>query len=228
MQTPYFIKNDDELKRLHLQGKATGNGFIYNDYSGNIPSGALGNVLHRADCRNISKSNTKYPKVFFDRLDEAAQWITRERGAEGERWRRCECCRSERVNSGKVQLNTTPPKSTRKATALSEPRHEPTRHHDHPSFTEDKVEDFLLPWLEAQGYSVQKRVRTSNGIIDMVARNSEIEWIIEAKGEDKGGFGTAEMNFRIGVTQICSRKVDRPNCRLALAIPMTPTSSACC
>ena len=34
MQTPYFIKNDDELKRLHLQGKATGNGFIYNDYSG--------------------------------------------------------------------------------------------------------------------------------------------------------------------------------------------------
>ena len=69
---------------------------------------------------------------------------------------------------------------------------------------------------------MRKRVRVANGIIDMVANGDDGEWIIEAKGEDRGGFGTAEMNFRIGIAQICSRRTERARQTSALAIPMTP------
>ncbi len=89
-------------------------------------------------------------------------------------------------------------------------------------FTEGRVEDHLLPWLEAKGYSVRKRVRVANGIIDVVAQGQTEEWIIEAKGEDKGGYNSAEMNFRIGISQICSRMEDSGRDKaFGLAIPMT-------
>lgn len=79
----------------------------------------------------------------------------------------------------------------------------------------------MQPWLEAAGYSVDKRVRVGNGVIDMVARRQGDEWVIEAKGEDRGGFGTAEMNFRIGIAQICSRMDGTLERRYALALPLT-------
>lgn len=224
MPAPHFIKNDDELKQLHLLGK----GFIYNDYSGNIPSGALGNVLHLAECTNVGRSSTKYPKVFFEDIGEAAKWISNERGPEGSRWRRCVCCRSE--HAAATRNPRVAPEPT-KQVALSKPASQVSRKPQRrektgqdqmpPPFTEGQVEDYLQPWLEANGYSVKKRVRVDNGIIDMVAQGQNDEWIIEAKGEDRGGFGTAEMNFRIGIAQICSRMTKQTGRKFALAIPLT-------
>ena len=212
---PHFIKDDDELMQRHLLGKSSGDGFVYNDYSGNAPSGSIGNVLHRAGCPYIAKANTKKPKVFFDSIGDASRWISQQRGNEGERWRRCNCCDSERSIGNKQKFDAAQliTKKTRKANQNSLNSAAP--------FTEGRVEDFLQPWLEGEGYTVKKRVRVSNGIVDIVAGNHDSEWVIEAKGEDKGGFGTAEMNFRIGIAQICSRMERRLGRRFALAIPLT-------
>ncbi len=220
MPLPHFIKDDDELMRLHLLGRSSNSCFIYNDYSGNVASGLSGNVLHRAGCPHVGKSNTRYQKVFFNDLDMATRWICQQRGDEGKRWRRCSCCKSEHQAHG----SATPTPSPLEATTRKQAPEPKTPSHPAPGkepFTEGKVEDLLQPWLEAQGYSVEKRVRVGNGIIDVVAHRSDSEWVIEAKGEDKGGFGTAEMNFRIGIAQICSRMEHKPGRRFALAIPLT-------
>ena len=94
---------------------------------------------------------------------------------------------------------------------------------DNIPFTESRVEDFLQPWLEAKGYVVKKQVRVPNGIIDMIAHSPSEKWVIEAKGEDRGGYNSAEMNFRIGISQLCSRmESDRSKTTYCLAIPTTP------
>lgn len=45
--------------------------------------------------------------------------------------------------------------------------------------------------------------------------------MIEAKGEDRGGYNSAEMNFRIGIGQISSRMVGFENACFGVAIPLT-------
>lgn len=44
--------------------------------------------------------------------------------------------------------------------------------------------------------------------------------MIEVKGEDKGGYTSAEMNFQIGIGQIVSRMTD-PRINYAFVFPMT-------
>ncbi len=44
--------------------------------------------------------------------------------------------------------------------------------------------------------------------------------VIEVKGEDKGGYNSAEMNFQIGIGQIISRMTNQ-NVTYALAFPLT-------
>jgi len=87
-------------------------------------------------------------------------------------------------------------------------------------FTERRVEDALVPWLERNGYAVKKKVRAVNGIIDLVATGPDGRWVIEAKGEDKGGYTSAEMNFHVGIGQIVSRMAESSQ-HFALAIPLT-------
>lgn len=216
----HFIEDDGELAQLHQLGL----GFIYNDYSGPRPSGAQYNVLHTAKCQFVGNSNTRYPKIFFKDLIAAVNRLSEYRGGEGTGWRRCSCCKSEHT------LQRHP--SSEMGWALS---HNPPRlpvgksvneslivpKNNEPPFTEGRVEDHLQPWLEANGYAVKKRVRVANGIIDIVAIRQSSEWIIEAKGEDRGGYNSAEMNFRIGISQICSRMEVGHGRSFGLAIPMT-------
>lgn len=79
------IKTDDELSRLHLQRR----GYIYNDYSGTAPSGAIGNKLHAAGCGQIKRCDTSRPKYFFDSHAEAIAWLKANRGVEDEQWSQC-------------------------------------------------------------------------------------------------------------------------------------------
>ncbi len=220
MREPIFLRDDDELNKFHLRA----HGLIYNDYSGNVASGAIGNVLHLAGCRHVGKSNTKAPKLFFGKLEDAMAWISRERGPEGARWRRCTCCRpfAEVASPALRQGKPLPSAAFQRMPSASRRLTGGTRESNPSPFTEGQVEDFLQPWLELRGYAVSKRVRVANGIIDMVAHGDDGEWIIEAKGEDRGGFGTSEMNFRIGIAQICSRRTGRVGQKSALAIPFTP------
>lgn len=213
------IANDQELLALYNENS----GYIYNDYRGATERGASGNLLHRAGCRHVEKSNTKYPKFFFAHFDEAIDWLKDNRGQEGTGWRRC-ACSSEEFPVPAINLisesvigvpilvpATCPPLSMDNSTSKAEK-----------PFAEPLVEEFLVTWLQSRDYKVKKRVRVSNGIIDLVATHSGTEWVVEVKGEDRGNFNTAEMNFRVGVTQLCSRISTRENREYALAIPLTP------
>ena len=53
------------------------------------------------------------------------------------------------------------------------------------------------------------------------AARDAVEFILEAKGEDKGGFSAAEMNFQMGLGQLMARMTD-PNKKYGIAFPATP------
>lgn len=213
------ITNDTDLLALH-NGNA---GYIYNDYRGATEKGASGNVVRHAGCRHIEKSNTKYPKFFFVCFHGAIDWLKNNRGEEGTGWRRCACCTEEfPVSANNLRSESVigiptlvPAKNSSFSTDNSTPETEMP-------FAEPLVEEFLVTWLQNHDYKVKKRVRVSNGIVDLVATHSGTEWVIEVKGEDRGKFNTAEMNFRVGVTQLCSRISTREDREYALAIPLTP------
>lgn len=201
-----FVINDKELSTLHQLGA----GLIYNDFSGMASTGAKYNVLHKAGCRWVLRSNTNVRKVFFDTVADATIWLRDNRGAEGENWKRCGTCRGG-GHTGFVSMRSQ-----------AKPRAPyPSQIAGLEPFTEGRVEDALIPWLQAQGFEVRKRVRVHNGIVDLVAHRQEEDLVVEAKGEDKGGFHSAEMNFRIGIAQICSRMERQLNKRYGLAIPLT-------
>ncbi|MGE8452586.1 MAG: hypothetical protein ACN6OP_18590 [Pseudomonadales bacterium] len=82
------IETDEDLQSLHAQAQ----GYIYNDYSGLAPRGAVGNVLHIAKCHHVAKSNTNYGKFFFGTYEDAVTWLKNSRGREAIAWRRCHCC----------------------------------------------------------------------------------------------------------------------------------------
>ena len=65
-----------------------GQGFIYNDFS---PSGSQPdfNLLHRASCRWLQRSNLNVDKYFFNSLQEAESWLNNTRG---DAWRKCRTC----------------------------------------------------------------------------------------------------------------------------------------
>ena len=56
--------------------------------------------------------------------------------------------------------------------------------------------------------SVRSTVRVSSGIVDAVATRDGKRIVIEAKGEDSGGYGSAQMNFQMAFGQISSRMTD--------------------
>lgn len=67
-------------------------GYIYNDFSGLSPSGKQYNVLHKANCGYLARSNTTVAKLHFDSLDDAINWLRKNRGREGHGWRFCDRC----------------------------------------------------------------------------------------------------------------------------------------
>jgi hypothetical protein len=90
----------------------------------------------------------------------------------------------------------------------------------HGSFREPEVEAMLIRYLEASGYKVVTRPRTPSGYPDIVAEGPDGKWLIEVKGEDAGGYTSAEMNFQMGLGQIMCRMVD-PGASYGLAFPWT-------
>ncbi|MGH2965111.1 MAG: hypothetical protein ACRDMH_06995 [Solirubrobacterales bacterium] len=70
--------------------RAAADGLLYNDF---VPRGDPAyNVLHSAGCRELARANLSVPKLFFESLDEAVDYLNRERGAEGIGWKRCGTC----------------------------------------------------------------------------------------------------------------------------------------
>jgi hypothetical protein len=214
------VPDDDELRRLHVGRQ----GFIYNDYRGPVLKGASGNVLHVAGCSALGAANTKYPKYHFESFLDAAAWLVSERGREGTGWRRCRCCPDV---SDSDQIVSTVPAVNRSSLLNSASLDDkgiaqPASETQDAPFAESQVENLLKDWFEAQGLRVVKRVRVPNGVVDLVASGGGTDWVIEAKGEDRGkGYGTAEINFRIGISQLCSRISERVGKEYGLAIPMS-------
>ncbi len=59
------------------QKRAAGEGYIYN-------------VLHMATCRQLEKGTVPPRKFFSLDLASAVDWLTTNRGVEGQNWKRCD------------------------------------------------------------------------------------------------------------------------------------------
>jgi hypothetical protein len=215
MDRPQEVTDDDALRQLHEKGL----GFIYNDFSGLGATGNLYNVLHAARCPWVPRSNTKVHKFFFPTLDAARAWLTSERGEEDVRWKRCRTCGAS-VPIG-TNESSGAPSSVMEVQRRSRAPVEKRSEEPFVPFKEERVEKCLVSWFEAQGFRIDMRVVVASGIIDFVARRGTEVWVIEAKGEDRGGYNSAEMNFRIGIGQISSRMVGFENACFGVAIPLT-------
>lgn len=71
--------------------RATGEGYIYNDFSGHGSTGDRYNVLHMASCDALARMGTVPPRKFFSLdLNAAVDWLNANRGPEGQNWKRCD------------------------------------------------------------------------------------------------------------------------------------------
>lgn len=198
------IRSNAELEQIHSAGV----GLIYNDFSGRGPRGKDYNVLHVAYCSWVVRSNVNVPKYFFNNIEEAIKWLRRNRGKEGKNWKRCGTCKAEASPLSQISFEPEPTDKVKQASARSS------------VFTEREAEKILVQHLESNGYSVRRQVRVASGLIDVVADGPDGNWLIEVKGEDKGGYTSAEMNFQIGLGQLMSRMKQR-KAKYALAFPLT-------
>jgi len=178
-----FIESNAELEQLHSAGE----GLIYNDFSRKGSSGKDYNVLHAASCGWVARSNVNVPKIFFSNLDEAVEWLRKNRGEEGKNWKRCSACQAK---ARPLSLVSREPKR------LDMIKGAPVRKGP---FMESEAEKILLQYLKGRGYKVRRQVPVASGIVDVVAEGSDGRWLIEVKGEDKGGYTSAEMNFQMGI-----------------------------
>ena len=87
-EQPRVIDTDTELYWLHDVGE----GWIYNDFAGRGATGHLYNVLHRATCQWLERSNVNVRKYFFPTLALAQAWLESNRGPEDINWKRCNTC----------------------------------------------------------------------------------------------------------------------------------------
>ena len=184
-------------------------GLVYNDFTKG--GSAENNILHAVWCPWLAKSNLNVDKLFFMSQEEAVSWLTKNRGVERVGWKRCGSCHAHA--RGKVPLEHADNSAAQNfsgeipmdAAGL---------------FTEAKAEKILANHLRKQGHKINVRVPCSSGYIDLVAEKEGRSIIIEVKGEDKGGYTSAEMNFQMGLGQIISRMTD-PKASYALAIPIS-------
>ena len=88
-------------------------------------------------------------------------------------------------------------------------------------FKESDVIGVLKRGLKQDGWGVKEQVKIGGGYADLAADKDGVSFIIEAKGEDKGGFSVAEMNFQMGLGQLMARMADKSK-KYAIAFPSTP------
>jgi len=186
-----FFKNDDDGYIRWLRSNPTG--YVYNDFGGMSPDYKK---LHRSDCTKLhnvrpGSKKTSVRKICSSNLPEMVAWLVKNRGPEGKGYSFCITC------------YPTP----------RDPESAP--------FREAEVKQILVKYLQGKGYQVRTEVLVSSGMVDIVGASPDGSQImIEVKGEDAGGYTSAEMNFQMGVGQIISRMTD-PGSDYALAIPMT-------
>jgi hypothetical protein len=89
------------------------------------------------------------------------------------------------------------------------------------NFKVNNIISMLKQGLKQDGWSVKEHVKLTGGFADLVADRDGISFVIEAKGEDKGGFYSTEMSFQMGLGQIMARMTDKSR-KYAIAIPATP------
>ena len=87
-------------------------------------------------------------------------------------------------------------------------------------FREHDVLAIVIKHLKENGWQVKEQVKINGGSIDIGADKGPEIFLIEAKGEDKGGYTSAEMNFQMGLGQLMSR-MKYQNAKYGLAIPLT-------
>lgn len=77
-----------------------------------------------------------------------------------------------------------------------------------------------MKYLKENGWKVKEQIRVEGGRIDVGAEKEGRILLIEAKGEDRGGYTSAEMNFQMGLGQVMSRMKDN-EAQYGLAFPLT-------
>jgi len=87
-------------------------------------------------------------------------------------------------------------------------------------FREHEVLSILAKGLKENGWKVKEQIRVKSGSIDIGAEKEGKTLLIEAKGEDRGGYTSAEMNFQMGLGQLMSRMKHR-DAEYGLAFPLT-------
>ena len=199
----YNIKSDEVLFNFHRIGK----GFIFNYFTDGKYANKY-NILHSASCDWILKSNTKIKKYFFKTLKGANDWLIKNVGEQDKRWKKCGSCEA----LGQPFLEDIE-KILKKEIKVDNNKNEDI-------FREPRVQKLLVNHLKKNGYNIKEKHKTSSGIIDIVADKDDGTIVIEVKGEDKGGYSTAGMNFQIGIGQILSRMTNK-YAKYALAFPLT-------
>lgn len=86
-------------------------------------------------------------------------------------------------------------------------------------FSEREVLSILVRHLKENGWKVKEQIRVKGGKIDVGAEKEGRILLIEAKGEDRGGYTSAEMNFQMGLGQLMSRM--KHQAEYGLAFPLT-------
>jgi hypothetical protein len=157
----------------------------------------------------VKKTKVVDPKYFFDTLDQAYSWLEQNRGLEGQNWRRCKSCRPSSGSHPIWFLRTSAHETGSASSAIAAG-----------PFKERQVEGLLVDWFRNLGYQVQTQVPVKGGIIDVVAKVRDREWVIEVKGEDRGGYASAQMNFQMGIGQLLTQMTN-PAKAYALAFPAT-------
>lgn len=130
-----------ELSQLHSAGE----GFVYNDFSRKGSSGKDYNVLHAAYCRWVLKSNVNVPKIFFGNINEAIEWLRKNRGEKGKNWKCCGTCQAKARPVTLVSRESNRLDTFKSAYVPKGP------------FTETQAERILLQYLKDRGYRVRRQ-----------------------------------------------------------------------
>ncbi|MGH2381264.1 MAG: hypothetical protein ACRDG7_08595, partial [Candidatus Limnocylindria bacterium] len=112
-----LIPNQDRFDEVLRAGR----GLVYNDFSGRGASGQQYNVLHAARCTWLARSNLSVRKYLFEELREAIDWLTRERGAEGQAWKKCGTCRADSA-AEPTSRTVAPARATEPAHSIEQSR----------------------------------------------------------------------------------------------------------
>jgi hypothetical protein len=193
-ETFYGANRQDDYARALAVGR-----WVYNNYPGQ-------ERLHEAGCTYIGAERPgilNYEKIVCAGEIDCVLETLRSRGLPR---RDGGCCPGIPVGGAGANAGRRVPPAANASTrtgsgAIEQGIPSPCRE----SWIETQVANFLAD----AGYTLAKQAAgPTGGAIDLVATQAGETLVVEAKGEDKGGYTSAEMNFQMGVGQIASRMTD--------------------